>query len=140
VLIAASIGAFIGDNTVYWIGRTAGQAARRRMFSGEKSQQRLDWAAGQLRERGATIIVVARFIPGGRTATTFTAGTLHMDYRRFALADAAGALLWSAYATALGYFGGNAFKDSLWKPLAIALATAALLGVVVEVARRMRSA
>jgi membrane protein DedA with SNARE-associated domain len=138
VLLAAALGAFIGDNITYWIGRTAGQAATRRMFRGEKSQRRLHWAAGQLTTRGMTIIVVARFIPGGRTATTFTAGTLHMDYRRFVIADAAGATLWSAYATALGYFGGAAFKNSLWKPLVIALATAGLLGLVVEAWRRLR--
>ena len=39
----------------------------KRWFSGEKSQQRLEWAERMLDERGAYIIIIARFIPGGRT-------------------------------------------------------------------------
>src|SRR5215217_8747932 len=53
----------------------------------------------------ATIIVVARFVPGGRTATTFTAGTVRLAWPRFAAADAVGATLWAAYAAGLGYLG-----------------------------------
>jgi membrane protein DedA with SNARE-associated domain len=139
VIAAASLGAFAGDNASYWIGRSAGRRASDRLFRGEKARRRLDWASRQLHERGATIIVVARFIPGGRTATTFVAGTLEMYWPRFALADAAGATLWSTYAALLGYFGGEAFEGSVWKPLLIALGTAALIGLAGEGWRRVRA-
>jgi membrane protein DedA with SNARE-associated domain len=139
VLLAAWAGAFAGDNASYWVGRSAGQAITRRLFRGEKSRRRLDWARDQLRRRGRLLIVMARFIPGGRTATTFAAGTLHMAWPGFAAADAAGALGWSLYAAALGYFGGSAFEDSLWKPLLIALALAGLVGLAGEAWRRLRT-
>ena len=35
--------------------------------------------------------------------------------------------------------GGEAFENSLWKPLAIALATAALIGLIGEGVRRLRT-
>jgi membrane protein DedA with SNARE-associated domain len=138
VLLASAIGAFAGDNVSYWIGRSAGRRITRRLFRGEKAKRRLKWSERQLRERGLTIVAMARFVPGGRTATTFAAGTLEMAWPRFAAADAVGASLWSAYAFALGYFGGSAFKNSLWKPLVIALAAAAVIGAIGEGWRRIK--
>jgi len=74
VIVCAATGAFIGDNISFGIGHFFGKRTVDRFFSGEKAQKRLRWAETQLEERGNYIIVVARFIPGGRTATTFTAG------------------------------------------------------------------
>jgi membrane-associated protein len=82
------------------------------------------------------IVVAARFIPGGRTATTFAAGTLEHPWRRFIAADATAAALWSIYTVSIGYLGGQAFEESLWKPLAVGLAVAALVAVAGEAARR----
>ena len=73
VILAAGLGAFVGDNISYAGGHFLGERLTRRFFSSEKSQKRLKWAEKTLRERGPYLIVVARFIPGGRTITTFTA-------------------------------------------------------------------
>lgn len=136
VLLAGALGAFAGDNASYWLGRTAGKRIAARLFRTDKARASLEWSRRQLEERGVMIIVMARFIPGGRTATTFTAGTIELPWRRFAAADLLGALLWSAFATALGYVGGETFKDSLWKPLVFAMAFAALVGLLGEAWRR----
>ncbi len=74
VIAAAALGAFIGDNTCYALGRFGGEPVQRRFFNGERSTRALAWARRQLDARGGLIIVVSRFIPGGRTATTFTCG------------------------------------------------------------------
>jgi SNARE associated Golgi protein len=87
---------FLGDTGSYLLGRTAGAAAARRLFRSPKAKGRLSWAGKALERHGATIIVVARFVPGGRTATTFTAGTVRLAWPRFAAADAIGATLWAA--------------------------------------------
>ena len=56
----------------------------KRFFQGEKAKKRVLWARKTLEERGGYIIVVARFIPGGRTVVTFTAGFVDgMPWRRF---------------------------------------------------------
>ena len=79
----------------------------RRLFRGDKSKERLDWAQNAVRKRGGTLIILGRFIPGGRTATTFAAGTLELDYRhRFLPADVLAALFWSIL-WASPYFSRN---------------------------------
>jgi membrane-associated protein len=138
IVPAAALGAFLGDNVSYWLGRRLGDPVARRFFGGEKARARLDWAEAAIRKRGVFLIVIGRFIPGGRTATTFAAGTLEMPYRRFLLADAAAAIVWAVYVSMLGYLGGASFEDNLWLPLLIALAVATLVAVAAEAWRRFQ--
>ena len=97
VICAGTAGSILGDNLSYGLGASLGRRAERRFFSSSKSRKRIEWARHQLRRRGAVIIVVARFIPGGRTATTFSAGALEMPWRRFLAIDAVAAVLWATY-------------------------------------------
>jgi membrane-associated protein len=136
VVVGAFAGAMLGDVTSYAIGRTLGDRAIARLARGERAQERVAWSRDQLRRRGAWIIVVARFLPGGRTATTLASGSLLLPWRRFLGADAVGAGLWSIYIAALGWFGGEAFSDSLWKPLAVAFGVGIVLAGGAELLRR----
>jgi membrane-associated protein len=135
VVVAAAGGAFAGDNTAYLLGRRFGPWIEARFFSGERGRKRIQWAERQIAERGSELIVIGRFIPGGRTAVTLTAGTLRYPWRRFALFDAAAALGWALYATLLGYFGGRAFEDAPWKGLLLALAIAFAVAGSIELTR-----
>ncbi len=136
---AVALGAFVGDNLCYLLGRQIGDPIADRLFADEKGQARLLWAEQALRRRGAILIGVGRFIPGGRTATTFAAGTLEMPYRQFVVADAFAAAIWALYVSMLGYLGGETFQDSLWLPLATSFACAMLVGLGFEVWRRVQS-
>jgi len=138
VALAAAAGGFLGDTGSYGLGRTAGAAAARRLFRSPKAKRRLAWAGEALEQHGATIIVVARFVPGGRTATTFTAGMVRLPWPRFAVADAGGASLWAAYAAGLGYLGGEAFQRRPLYGFLFGLGVALLVVVVVEGARRLQ--
>jgi membrane protein DedA with SNARE-associated domain len=138
VIPLAATGAFIGDNLAYWLGRGIGDPVADRLFKGEKGRERLQWAERAIAKHGGTLIVLGRFIPGGRTASTFSAGTLEMDYRRFIVADVIAVCLWAVFATMLGFAGGSTFKDSHWKPLAASLAVATLIAVAIEVYRRVQ--
>lgn len=131
-----AVGAFLGDNLCYWLGRRIGDPIADRLFKGEKGRARLQWAEEALRRRGAILIGVGRFIPGGRTATTFAAGTLEMPYRQFVVADAFAAVVWALYISMLGYLGGETFKENLWLPLASSLACAMAVGLGFEAWRR----
>jgi membrane-associated protein len=133
-----ALGAFLGDNLCYLLGRRIGDPIADRLFTGEQGQARLRWAEEALHRRGAILIGVGRFIPGGRTATTFAAGTLEMPYRQFAAADAFAAVVWALYVSMLGYLGGETFKDSLWLPLATSFACAMAVGASFEVWRRLQ--
>jgi membrane-associated protein len=132
IIPAAAAGAFIGDNLAYLIGRRFGSHAMER-FSGEKGQRRFKWAENQLEERGGELIVVARFIPGGRTAVTLSAGTLSYPWRRFAMFDGVAAVSWALYASLLGYYGGKTF-ESFWG-LVLALLTAFAIAGGIELVR-----
>jgi len=138
IVPAAAVGAFLGDNVSYWLGRKVGDPVARRFFRGEKALSRLAWAERAIRSRGSFLIVIGRFIPGGRTATTFAAGTLEMDYRRFLVADASAAVIWAVYISMLGYIGGASFEDNLWLPLLIALGVATLVAAAAEGWRRLQ--
>jgi membrane protein DedA with SNARE-associated domain len=138
IVPAVAIGAFVGDNVSYFLGRRIGDPIADHFFHGEKGRARLHWAEQALRRRGAILIGVGRFIPGGRTATTFAAGTLEMPYRQFVVADAFAAVIWAFYVSMLGYLGGETFKDSLWLPLATSFAAAMAVGAAFEGWRRLQ--
>jgi membrane-associated protein len=133
---ATMLGAMAGDNLVYWLGREAGDPIVRRLAHGERNTARLRWAERAMRRHGALVLIVARFIPGGRTVSTLSAGTLELPWRIMLAADAFAALLWALYASMLGYLGGEAFQRSSWKPIVVALAAALLVSLVVELWRR----
>jgi membrane protein DedA with SNARE-associated domain len=138
VVVAAAAGAFAGDNISYLIGRHFGPSVVERFFRGEKGRRRVDWAKRQLRERGVQLIVVGRFVPGGRTAVTISAGLIGFGWPRFLAADALAAGAWAIYASLLGYFGGRAFEHAPWKGLVIALGVGFALAGLVELGRRVR--
>jgi membrane-associated protein len=140
VIVCAAVGAFSGDNSSYAVGRWVGTPAVKRFFSGEVAQRRLDWARNFLKERGSYVLVVARFIPGGRTATTFTAGLVRLRWlTRFAPYVLVAAILWAVYGALLGYLGGRLFKDQPIYALLVAFGIAALITVGVEGWRRLRN-
>lgn len=133
ILVAAS-GGFVGDNAAYWLGRLVGCRVAGKFLS----RDRLKRAEKGIQKQGGWLILVARFIPVGRTATTLAAGTLEMPLRRFVIADAAAATLWATYAGMLGYAGGSSFANSLWKPLLFAFGLASILAVSFEAYRRVQ--
>jgi len=135
VILFAAAGAFAGDNIAYWIGHRYGARVTDRFFSSEKAQGRVEWAHTQVQRRGGELIVIARFIPAGRTVVTLSAGTLAYPYRKFILFDAIAAAIWASYAGLLGYFGGQAFEHQPWKGLLLAFAIAFAVTGTVELVR-----
>jgi membrane protein DedA with SNARE-associated domain len=83
-------------------------------------------------ERGGYLIVVGRFIPGGRTVITLSCGMLEMRWRRFFSFDVVAGLVWATYATMLGYVGGTTFEDEPFKGFLLAFAAALAVAGVIE--------
>jgi len=138
VIVAAALGAFIGDHISYFIGRTAGERMMRRAQPGSKKAAA--WARGHklLDDRGGVILIVCRYIPGARTAITLTAGAVSYRLRSFSFFDGIAALSWGIYSALIGYVGGEAFEDSPWKGLALGLGIALTVTLLVEVIRHLR--
>ena len=135
VIAFAAAGAVAGDNTAYFVGWRYGGRINDRFFTSEKARKRVAWAHRQVEERGGELIVVARFIPGGRTVVTLSAGTLRYPWRKFIVFDAIAGLVWGTYAASLGYFGGHAFEEQPWKGLLLALGIAFAVTGTVELVR-----
>ena len=134
---AAAAGALLGDNVAFFCGRLLDTRMRRWLEATPRRRERLEWAEHQLDRRGGTIIIGARFIPGGRTVTMLASGLLEMPWRRFVAFDIAAAVIWALYGTAIGYFGGTAFEDEPVIGIGVALALALVAGAVIEVGRRL---
>jgi membrane protein DedA with SNARE-associated domain len=135
VFLAGAAGAFLGDSACYWIGRKLGTRAAEKFLRGERGKRSLDWAERTLDQRGRTLIAVARFVPGGRTAVSLVAGTTEFPWRTWALADLAGVVVWSAYNTGLGAIGGKTFENQTWKGLLLAFGLAFGTAGVIEAVR-----
>lgn len=135
VVAVAAGGAFAGDNIGYLLGRRYGTRIKERFFGGEKAKRRVAWAEHQLTERGGELIAAGRFIPGGRTAVTLSAGTLAYPWPRFATFDAIAAAVWALYGSLLGFFGGRAFENSPLTGLLMAFGIALAVTVTIEVVR-----
>ncbi|MGV0836310.1 DedA family protein [Mycolicibacterium thermoresistibile] len=139
IIVMAAVGAFLGDNLAYWIGRSAEGWARRWITRGEKGRRGLRRAEVAVRRHGGSLIIAARFIPGGRSATMIASGVLKFPYRQFLLFDAVGAALWAAVNTLIGYLGGRAFADNTWAAFALSFGIALAVAGGVELTRWLRS-
>ena len=133
VIAAAAAGAFAGDTATYGLGRALGPRALRRL-----PQRRTAWAERTLAAHAALLIVLARFVPGGRTVTMATAGAVRLPWLRFERLAAVAAALWASYAALLGFAGGRAFEERPWIGALLAVGLAAALGLAVEGVRRLR--
>lgn len=90
-----------------------------------------------LDRRGGLLLVVARYVPGGRTAVTLTAGATGYGLRRFTPFAVLAAITWACYGTALGYLGGVAFEQRPLHGLAVGLGLALGVTLLVEICRAL---
>jgi membrane protein DedA with SNARE-associated domain len=135
----AAAGAFLGDNLAYLLGRRFRPWVERRFFSTVKGAKRRAWAEHSLERFGTQVIIVCRFIPGGRTAVTVTCGLVGYPRRRFVPATAAAAVIWALYAFWIGRLGGKAFEDRPWAGFLVGFGITIVLTGLIEAVRRVVS-
>ena len=137
LVACAAVGAFLGDNLCYLLGRRFGPAVQRRFFATPKGERTRAWAERSLERFGTQLIIVCRFIPGGRTAVTLTCGLVGYPRRRFVPATAVAAVIWALYAFLIGRIGGQAFQRNIWAGLAVAFGASIVISGLVELIRRL---
>jgi membrane-associated protein len=84
------------------------------------------------------VIVVARYVPGGRTAVTLTAGAVHHPLSSFTTFDGIAAASWATYAGLVGYLGGAAFEAEPLKGVLLGLGLALSVAGAIELLRHAR--
>ena len=140
LVACAAAGAFLGDNLGYFLGRRFGPLVERRFFATGKGARQRAWAERSLDRFGMQLIVVCRFIPGGRTAVTLSCGLIGYSRRRFILATAVAAIIWALYSFFIGRLGGAAFEGKPWAGFLVSLGATIVISGLIEGARRLRRA
>lgn len=135
IIAAAALGALVGDHTSYLTGRLAGPRVLRLFPVGTRRRATLDRTERVLIERGGSLLIVARYIPGGRTAATLTMGVTGFPLRRFSIAAVLAAVSWGVYVALLGFVGGAAFEDDPFWGLVLGFGLAVGLAVLIEIVR-----
>lgn len=108
VIVFAALGAIIGDNIGYYIGRTGGKAFVERygryVFI---KPEHLERAEKFFQRHGDKTVFFGRFIAVLRAWAAFLAGVNRMHWRTFFLYNAAGGIVWATLFGCLGYFAGR---------------------------------
>lgn len=134
VVLATALGVFAGDHLAYGLSRSV---LGPRLIGRSRRVSRAVAAAGrQLDHRAGPLIVISRFLPGGRVTMNAACGTARLPLSRFSPASAIAALAWAAYTAGLGFLGGAAFVENPLLGLAAGLGLSFAFGGIVELIRR----
>ncbi|AXI77701.1 DedA family protein [Peterkaempfera bronchialis] len=136
VLLALGVAtaSFLGDLLLLRIARHGAPWVQARL------DRRPQWAGATskvqqaLETRAARTVIVARFVPAGRTVLDLAMGA-SANPRRFKRWSALAALLWAAYIVTLGWLNSHWF-DTAW--LSLAVSCAAATGISASIARLVR--
>jgi len=141
VCLAISLAAFLGGEVGYLIGHKAGPRIFERKESGFFSIENVRRTNGFFERFGGLAVIVARFVPIVRTFAPVAAGVGHMNYRKYSLYNAAGALLWGSGLTFAGYLLGYIppLSDFVTKYIDLILLGAVALAVIPTVYRYIQS-
>jgi membrane protein DedA with SNARE-associated domain len=107
VAVLVVVSAVAGECVGYAIGHRYGESLMKLSIL-RRRRPALERALEGLRRRGPIYVFIGRFTAFLRAVIPALAGMSRMNYRRFFIANAAGALLWGVSFTLLGYFAGTA--------------------------------
>ncbi len=137
VIFAGFLGAWLGDNTLYWIARSV-PALHSRVVQAQEDE-RFKKMVHVVDQSSFVLVIVCRFLPFVRWAVIAGMGALPMPYPRFLLASFIGDLAWATYTCLMAYFIGTALADFPIASVAMACASSAiLLGIGWVIWRRVR--
>ena len=106
VCLAIAFAAFLGGEVGYLIGHKAGPRIFERKETGLFSVENVKRTNSFFERFGGLAVIVARFVPVVRTFAPVAAGVGHMNYKKYSLYNAIGALIWGGGLTFAGYLLG----------------------------------
>jgi membrane protein DedA with SNARE-associated domain len=111
VISMAIVGAVLGDNVGFFIGRRGGRRLLERhgRLLG-LTKARLDQFDAFFNRHGAKTVFVARFVTGLRVVGAVLAGASTLQWGRFLIFNAAGAVAWATTFGAVGYLLGYSWE------------------------------
>ncbi|MCX2481706.1 DedA family protein [Pedobacter sp. MC2016-15] len=107
------VSAVAGNFTGYWFGKKTGPVLYHRKDTFFFKKRYLKAAEVYYNKQGAFALIMGRFVPIVRTFAPIFAGVVKLDFKKFALYNICGALLWITSLTLLGYFLGRKFEKEI---------------------------
>ena len=143
VFMVAALAAFLGDITLYWLGRR-GMRSRNgsrwlRAIRDRAPEDRLAQAQEKLRDHDIAVLTLSRLVPAGRLPVMLACLLADMPLRRFARGNGPACLAWAVTYQLIGILGGSLFKEP-WEGVVAAVALTLTISVVPSVWRRLRRA
>lgn len=141
MMVVGFAGILVGDSLIFFAGRRLGSQVGRTsggLLSKVITTEKRARVAELFARHGQKIVMIARFMPGVRAVTYFTAGSVGMAYWRFILWDGLAAILSAPVFVWLGFYFGDKLDlvfDRLKDGQAVVLALAGV-GVLVWLWRR----
>ncbi|AZQ38706.1 DedA family protein [Streptomyces cyaneochromogenes] len=143
VFVTASTAAFLGDATLYWLGRRGmGSKNGSRWLEAIRSrapEERLTQAQEKLAEHGVAVLVLSRLVPAGRLPVMLACLLAKWPMRRFARGNFPACLAWAVTYQLIGILGGSLFPEP-WQGVVAAVVLTVVISAVPSVWRRVRSA
>ena len=140
VVAVAALGAFLGDQVCFFVGRRYGPAILARYPRLAAKAPRVERL---VKRWDALAVILLRFLYGLRIAGPIVIGSFGISPWRLALFNAIGALIWAPIVAGVGYFAGYALEAWIGRLkhvqiglLMAALAVAAVAWLVVQSRRR----
>lgn len=139
--LIAALGAAIGDNIAFALGRRLG-TTRWTWMRRPRVTAAFTHAENALDQRSAALILGARYIPVGRVAVNMSAGALRFSWRRFLPLSVVAGVSWSALSLTIGLLAGSWVTEQPLLSAGIGVAVALVIGLVIDrvaAARRRRA-
>jgi membrane protein DedA with SNARE-associated domain len=104
-LLFGILGAVVGDQIGYWVGRFGGRPFVLRWGRyAFITPERLGRAEAFFAQHGGSAVFLSRFVVGLRVFGALVAGTSRMPWEKFTLYNVIGGTVWATAAVSLGYF------------------------------------
>ncbi|MCX4748816.1 VTT domain-containing protein [Kitasatospora sp. NBC_01287] len=139
---AVALSSFLGDVLLLALARRGAPFLRRRLAkrpqlaaSVRRVAQSLD---GRTSRTAATVVIVARFVPGGRTVLDLAIGHSPTPSHRFLRWSAVAALVWAGYIVTLGWLNSHWFNTAWLSMLVSCAAATSISAAVARLVRRHR--
>lgn len=141
VALAIGVAAFVGGEVGYYIGKKSGPAIFERKETGLISLDSVRRTNTFFVKYGGIAVIIARFVPVVRTFAPIAAGVGKMNYRKYSLYNAIGAVIWGVGVTLAGYVLGNVtpLADFVVKYIDVVLIGVVLLTLIPTVFHYVRT-
>jgi membrane protein DedA with SNARE-associated domain len=141
VFVTASLAAFLGDATLYWLGRRGmGSKNGSRWLAAIRArapEDRLTQAQEKLADHGVAVLVLSRMVPAGRLPVMLACLMAKWPMRRFARGNLPACLAWAVTYQLIGILGGSLFKEP-WEGVVAAIALTLAISATPSLWRRVR--